>query len=220
MIRILLVDDHPSTREGAKSLIEQDQEISVTTLSSSLKALQLLEHESFDVLLFELALPLINGIELTTRVKRKWPGSLILIFTAHDFPSSFNMIIEAGAVGHIDKSATGPKICRSIRAVLEGDVIVPLSLITQLRRTNIQAREETSDLLDSYNRSITEKEQRILLELAKGITNDQLAKNMHVAKRTLEGYLTTLYKKLQVPDKKSAIKVAKRYGLMNIETIE
>ncbi|HVJ48364.1 response regulator transcription factor, partial [Desulfitobacterium sp.] len=125
MIEILLVDDHPSVGEGTKSMIEQKSDMKVTVVTSSTDALEVLKSRTFDVLMFDLNMPVINGLELTRRVVAINSDIPILIYTGYDISSYFNILIEARVSGFISKTASREQLVTAIRCALRGEAVIP-----------------------------------------------------------------------------------------------
>ncbi|MCM3042704.1 response regulator transcription factor [Paenibacillus motobuensis] len=214
MVRILLVDDHPSVGEGTKNMIEQDPDMQVTVLMSAIEALGLVEQESFDVMLFDLNMPIISGIELTKRIMKVRPESRILIYTGYEISPNFNILVESGVSGVVSKTATREQLLNAIRCVLRDEAVIPVSLLRQLRRREIrlnQGREEKS----MEEVSINEREQEILQEVSSGSSNKDIASRLLMSQRTVEYNLTRIFEKLNVRSRSEAIVEARRLGLIH-----
>lgn len=216
MVRILLVDDHPSVGEGTKNMIEQDPDMQVTVLISAMEALELIEQEDFDVLLFDLNMPVINGIELTKRIMRTRPDSRILIYTGYEISPNFNVLVEAGVSGVVSKTSTREQLLNALRCALRDEAVIPVSLLRQLRRRDIrlnQGREEK--LMEEV--SINEREQEILQEVSSGSSNKDIATKLLMSQRTVEYNLTRIFEKLNVRSRSEAIVEARRLGLIRTD---
>lgn len=214
MIRILLVDDHPSVGEGTKNMIEQDPDMRVTVLPSAMDALELVKTESFDVMLFDLNMPVISGLELTKRMIGVNPDHRILIYTGYEISPNFNLLIESGVCGFISKTVSREQLHNAIRCALRDEAVIPVQLLRQLRRRDIrlpQDREEKA--LEEV--SINEREQEILQEVASGSSNKDIASKLLMSQRTVEYNLTRIFEKLGVRSRSEAIVEAKRLGLIS-----
>ena len=212
MIQILLVDDHPSVGEGTKSMIEQENDMKVTVVTSSMEALEVLKSQNFDMLMFDLNMPVINGLELTRRVMAIDSDTPIIIYTGYDITSHFNILVELCVSGFISKTASREQLITAIRCALRGEAVIPVSLLHQLRRNN--ARVDASGNEESLTAiSIDEKEQAILQEVASGKGNREIADILLMSQRTVEYSLTRIFGKLNVHSRSEAIFEAKRLGL-------
>lgn len=212
MTQILLVDDHPSVREGTKLMLEGNENIRVTTCGSASEALQLLEKQCFDVILVDYVMPEMNGIQLTTKALRICPNAKILIYTGYDIKQYFNQFMECGVAGLISKTATKEQMLDAIRCALRGEAIIPISLLRELRKDQIFYSESTSELLQ-----LTPRETSILMEVAKGKTNKEIASAMHMSQRSLEYVLSQIFRKLNVHSRIEAVAKAKKLGMILLD---
>jgi len=217
MIKILLVDDHPSVGEGTKLLLEQDPEVRVTSLSLPTEALELLQTEEFDILLFDLNMPGISGLELTKRVVAAQPDSRVLIYTGYDISPHFNVLIDSGVSGFVSKTASREQLLTAIRCVMRDEAVIPVQLLRQLRRSDIRVSTREDKTLETV--SINEREQEILQEVASGRSNKDIAAKLLMSQRTVEYSLTRVFEKLGVRSRSEAIAEARRIGLLSENTI-
>ncbi|MDR0268523.1 response regulator transcription factor [Paenibacillus sp.] len=214
MVRILLVDDHPSVCEGTKTMIEQDPDMQVTVSYHSPEALEMAKSEEFDVMLFDLNIPVISGLELTKRLMNINPDFRILIYTGYEISSNFNLLVDAGVSGVISKTASRDQLLNAIRCALRGEAVIPVSLFRQLRRSEVRLSSFRSDkTMDDI--SINEREQEILQEVAGGSSNKDIASRLLMSQRTVEYNLTRIFEKLGVRSRSEAIVEAKRLGLIH-----
>lgn len=212
MIQILLVDDHPSVMEGTKMLLEQEGDMKVILADSGEKALEMLKTQHYDVMLLDLHMPDINGIDLAKKVLSITPGVTILIYTGFEFKNHFNLMIEAGISGFVLKTANKEQLVTAVRCALRGEVILPISLVKQLRKTTIQMSEMENDI---ESNAISSKEYEILKEIAKGKSNKEIAEKLITSQRSLEYALTNLFQKLNVKSRIEAAMKAKQMGLLS-----
>jgi two-component system competent response regulator ComA len=214
MFHILLVDDHPSVGQGSKWMIEQEEDMLVTVVSSGMDALEILERETYDVMLFDLFMPVMSGLELTKRVLLKIPDASILIYTGFDISPHFNLLVEAGVTGFVCKTASKEQLITGIRCALRGEAVISKQLLRQLRRSDARITESDRS---SHVISIGEKEQEILLEVARGKSNKEVAQALLMSQRSVEYNLTRLFEKLGVRSRAEAVAEAKRTGLLPSE---
>ncbi|MBP1154510.1 MULTISPECIES: response regulator transcription factor [unclassified Paenibacillus] len=212
MIQILLVDDHPSVMEGTKMLLEQEGDMEVKLADSSEQALEMLKTQHFDVMLLDLHMPDSNGIDLAKKVLNMTPGVTILIYTGFEFKNHFNLMIEAGISGFVLKTANKEQLVTAVRCALRGEVILPLSLVKQLRKTTVQVSKAENDIETNV---ISSKEYEILKEIAKGKSNKDIAEKLITSQRSLEYALTNLFQKLNVKSRIEAAMKAKQMGLLS-----
>jgi two-component system competent response regulator ComA len=214
VIRILLVDDHPSVGEGTKTMIEQDPEMRVSVVLSAIEALDIVQIEQFDLILCDLNMPGISGLELTKRLIQQDPERKVIIYSGYEIGSHFNLLIESGVSGFISKTVSREQLHNAIRSAMRGDTVIPISLLKQLRRHEVTIGRTEVAIEDV---SINEKEQTILHEVATGVSNKELAAMLHVSQRNVEYQLTRIFDKLNVRSRSEAIKEAQRLGLISLE---
>ncbi|WP_442601896.1 response regulator transcription factor [Paenibacillus sp. KN14-4R] len=213
MINILLVDDHPSVGEGTKNMIEKEQDLKVSVVFSGMEALEIIKEQKFDIMLFDLNMPVISGLELTKRVMAIDSDTIVLIYTGFDISSHFNILVESGVSGFISKAASREQLVMGIRCALRGDAIIPSVLLKQLRRNEVRLTRAEGPKLEEV--SINEKEQAILQEVARGKSNKEIAANLYSSQRTVEYNLTRIFEKLGVRSRSEAIMEGRRLGLIH-----
>jgi two-component system competent response regulator ComA len=209
MIQILLVDDHPSVMEGTKMLLEREADLKVWLAHSGEEAMEMSSSYDFDVMLIDLQMPDINGIDLAKQILAKTPHTAVLIYTGFECKDHFNLMIEAGISGFVLKTANKEQLVTTIRCALRGEIVLPLSLVMQLRRT----KEPVSEVVSPIN----EKEFQILKQIASGKSNKDIADDMFMSKRSLEYAITNLFQKLHVKSRIEAAMKAKQMGLLAAE---
>lgn len=214
LISILLVDDHPAIGEGSKLMIEREEDMAVTIAESPGEALDILQEQEFTIMLFDLRMNGMNGIELTKKVRSAGHASPVLIYTGHDVGPYFNTLVEAGVSGFISKTAPRKELIDAIRYGVDGQAIVPVSLFEQLRKNEVRV-EESEELQETAQEiSINPKEQEILKEVAKGKSNKEIASLFYKSPRTIEYNLTEIFKKLQVKTRAEAVLKSKQWGII------
>ncbi|SMF89702.1 two component transcriptional regulator, LuxR family [Paenibacillus uliginis N3/975] len=212
MYQILLVDDHPSVMEGTKMLLEQEGDLIVTLANTGDQALELAKEHPFDVMLIDLHMPGINGIDLAKKILTAVPEAIILTYTGYDFMNHFNLMIEAGIAGLVHKTSNKEQLVTAVRCALRGEVVLPLSLVRQMRRTTDHGFK---DIKDTGTSSITGKEYKILKQIAGGKSNKEIAEQVIMSQRSLEYCLTNLFQKLNVKSRIEAVMKAKNLGLLS-----
>lgn len=211
MIHLLLVDDHPSVMEGTKVLLEQDGEINVTLASTPEQALKLATSNMYEVILVDLHMPEMNGIDLARQLLEGLPEAIILIYTGFELSNHFNLMMEAGVAGFVSKTAGKEQLVTAVRCALRGEVVLPVSLVRQLRRVSIQT---VGSMAEPEAGTITGKEYEILKQIAGGKSNKEIAEVLLTSQRSLEYALTTLFQKLGVKSRIDAVIKARSLGLL------
>ncbi|WP_134687480.1 response regulator transcription factor [Brevibacillus migulae] len=214
-MEILLVDDHRSVVEGTKMLIESEPDMNVTIETDVYYVPDLARLKKFDVMLFDLYMPNINGADLARKVLEYVPDAVILIYSGFDIAPHFNLLMESGVSGFIAKTSTREQLIQAIRCAARKEAIVPMQLLKQLRRQEIVLLGEK----ESDNSTITSEEEKLLRELAKGKSNKEISKTLMISQRKLEYSITALFDKLRVNSRVEVIKKAKSLGILPSEDL-
>ncbi|AOC55597.1 MULTISPECIES: response regulator transcription factor [Bacillus] len=213
MKKILVIDDHPAVMEGTKSILESDQQLSVDCLSPDAEAAFLKTHDFsiYDVILMDLNLGDINGMDIAKQILETNQLVKIIIYTGYEVDDYFEEAIRAGLHGAISKTETKDKIIEYIHRTLQGEVVIQLSylkkLISQQQEKPEQAQQTDHELL-------TERECLILREVEKGYTNQEIADVLHLSKRSIEYSLTSIFNKLNVGSRTEAVLIAKSESVL------
>ncbi|MHA6533181.1 response regulator [Paenibacillus sp. BAC0078] len=214
---MLLVDDHPSVGEGTKNMLEQEPDIEVVFVLSAMEALQIMEQQEFDIILCDLNMPTITGLEFTMRAIQKNNESRIVIYTGYEISVHYNLLIESGVTGFISKAASKEQLLNTIRCALRDEAVIPMSLLRQLRRNEVKVAVNKENQLPE-DISISQREQEILQEVASGKSNKEIAGKLLMSQRTVEYSLTRVFEKLNVHSRSEAIVEAKRLQLIRTES--
>ncbi|MCM3116447.1 response regulator transcription factor [Neobacillus sp. MER 74] len=214
-MEILLVDDHRSVVEGTKMLIESEPDMNVTIETDVYLVPDLVRLKSFDVILFDLYMPNINGADLARKVLEDVPDAIILIYSGFDIAPHFNLLMESGVSGFVSKTSTREQLVQAIRSAARKEAIIPMQLLKQLRRQEIVVQGDSAN----EKTTIGKKEETLLRELAKGHSNKEISKTLLISQRSLEYSLTELFQKLNVNSRVEAIKKAKGLGILPTEDL-
>lgn len=205
---------------GTKALLEQEVDLQVTVAETAHHALELYRREPFDVLLVDLVMPEINGLEFTSMVMKYDPHAKVIIYTGMDIEPHIDSLIEIGVSGFLSKTAPIEEILLAIRCCLSGNVMIPITLFQQLRKkgADLSSRNTEQEMIIE-NVSFTERELQILIEVAKGLKNREIAKTMFISQRTVEHDLTQIFSKLKVRSRTEAVSKAQQLGLIPVEQL-
>ncbi len=209
MKRILIIDDHHEVGVGTKELVSQLEEVEVTFLPNSANVLESVADQAYDLILIDLHMPDPNGLVLTKKIKKQTEHPKIVIYTGFDVETHFNVAIEAGADGIVSKSDTSEHLLQVISAAFRGQTIIPTKLLRKIRITETAPKSRSDKQL-----FLSEREKVILLEIAKGKTNFDIANALFLSQRSVERELSEIYGKLKVSSRKEAVKKAKREKLI------
>jgi DNA-binding NarL/FixJ family response regulator len=214
-IRVLLVDDHAMLRDGLRALLKTHKDIDVAgEADNGLTAIDLVRELLPDIVVMDVAMPNMNGLEATRRIKKLHPSCRILVLTQYDHREYILPILEAGADGYILKKSAGEQLVAAIRAVCAGKSI----LDPVVARTVIEAYVGRKSLADEDNEAgpLTNREREVLILIAEGYTNREIAQMLHISPKTVDVHRTNIMQKLGLHNRTELIKYAIRKGLVNI----
>jgi len=212
-IKVLIVDDHTLVRDGIRSLLELVSDIEVigeaTNGKEALEKVQLLAP---DVVLMDLAMPIMGGLEATRRIRKQHPETKVLALTQYDDTDYVVPVIEAGACGFVTKMAAFSELASAIQAVYKGDSYLSPSAATALVQEYQQKTSAEGDK-DSYQQ-LTDREREVLKLVVEGYTAREIADILVISPKTVEWYKTSLMTKINIHNKTDLIKFAIRKGII------
>lgn len=214
MIKVMIVDDQALARDGLELIVGASPEIEVIgTADNGANALAKLDDLSPDVVLMDLKMPVMNGVQATRRINEQFPNIKILVLTTFDADEWVVDAIRAGASGYLLKDSPREEIVRAIQDVAEGKTIVSPRITDALYRMVKDGTPTDSTIAKSLN----EREREILNLLANGLTNADIAERIHLAEGTVRNYVSAIFAKLDVSDRTQAAAIAWRHGLVRSE---
>ena len=209
-IRILIADDHPLFRGGLRALLA-----SVGEATSGHDAVELTRTLTPDVVVMDINMPDLNGIEATRRIVQETPHIHVLVMTMHEDDESVFAALRAGARGYQLKGAAQNETLRAIRAVANGEAILGPGIAARLQR--YLTAPQTADPSDSFPQ-LTERELEVLQLLAQRRGNAEIAASLFLSQKTVRNYVSGILAKLQVADRAEARLVARAAGLGDTDT--
>ena len=212
-IQILIADDHPVFRFGLRALLEAQSDIVVVgEAASGTEAVTMAQSLQPDVLLLDINMPSLNGIEATKQITAVEPHPAILIISMFDDDTVFTAV-QAGARGYLLKGAQGDETLRAIRAVANGEVIFSPGVAEQMMAYFARGGQPRSE--PNPFPELTARENEILKLLAQGLTNNAIADHLVLSPKTIRNQVSTIFSKLQVASRSEAIIKAREAGLGN-----
>ncbi len=213
-IRVLVVDDHAIVRDGICALLALAGDIEVVgEAANGSEALEKVRKLQPNVVLMDIAMPIMGGLEATRRIRREFPRSRVLILTQYDDKEYVYSIIEAGAAGFISKAAASSELTQGIRSVYQGDSFLSPPVAKLLVEDLQHGGERVSH--DPYEQ-LTDRERDVLKLLAEGFSTQEIADLLKVTPKTVEGHKTNLMAKLDIHNRIELVKYALRKGIINI----
>ncbi|OGO66357.1 MAG: DNA-binding response regulator [Chloroflexi bacterium RBG_19FT_COMBO_55_16] len=212
-IRLLLVEDHEVVRTGLRMLLESQADmVIVGEASTGSQAIAMAQELSPQVVVMDITLPDISGIEVTSQLKHRFPDMAIVALTIHEDEQYFFEMLKAGATGYVPKRAAPEDLISAIQAAYAGEVYIYPSLAKALVSDFLSRAEE--GLVKSAMDNLTEREQEVLRLLAEGFTNDEIADQLVISKHTVARHRENLMRKLNLHSRGELVKYAIRKGLI------
>jgi DNA-binding NarL/FixJ family response regulator len=209
IIRVLLADDHSVVRAGIRQFLEQSPDIQVIAeASNGQEACAMLEENKPDVIVLDIQMPLMSGIEVTRWIRLKRLSVGILILTAYDDEPYVQAVLQAGANGYVLKSAEPAEIIQGVRDVYNGKSVLDAAL-TQRLIARLAGKSETG-LIEP----LTEREMQIITLTAKGFTNKAIGVQLSISDRTVQNHLANIFQKLNAESRTEAVMRAVSLGLI------
>ena len=215
-IRLLLADDHAVVRSGLRMLLQaQPDMIIVGEAETGQEAIRRVAELSPDVVLMDIEMPGMNGIEATRRIKADAPAAAVLALTMYEDDQYFFEMLRAGASGYVPKRAAPDELVSAIRAVSRGEVFLYPSLAGRLvqdylRRGPAGEEEPPGD-------ELTPREQEVLTLIAEGLSNNEIADRLVISAKTVDRHRENLMRKLKLHNRVDLVKYALRKGLIGLE---
>jgi two-component system response regulator NreC len=215
MIRVVLVDDHLILREGIRALLEKVSDIEmVGEADNGTEAVAKVAQLMPDVVLMDITMPGLNGLEATRQIKQEHPQVKVLILTMHETDQYLSEMLEAGASGYVVKTTTSSELISAIRTVYQGDVHLYPS-ITRMLVEDYLHKVQLGEEKESYN-GLTPREKEILMYIAGDKQNKEIAELLGISVRTVQSHRTNLMDKLGAHDRTELVKYAIRKGIIDL----
>ncbi len=217
-ISVILVEDHKIVREGTRQLLAQYDDIRVVgEASDGMEAITLTGESQPDIVVMDVRLPRLNGIEATRIITTRYPNVKVLILSAYDDDSYVYPLFQAGASGYLLKSSSGAELADAIRIVRDGGTAISPRISTKLV-SHLGSRQ-------MYRRgdspaSLTKREMDVLRAAAHGYANKKIAAELGISVQTVQVHLRNIFSKLQVSSRSEAVACAIQNGWITLETHE
>lgn len=216
-IRIIIADDHAVVREGTRQLLEREPDLEVVAeAGDGEEAVRLVGENRPDVVIMDINMPRLDGVQATKKIKELYPKVSVLILSAYDDDQFVFSLLEGGAAGYLLKSASGREIIDAVRAVNTGDsVLHPAIARKVLNRfaTPAKPREE------KIEEPLTERELEVLKMATRGMSNQAIADELCLSLRTVQAHLGHIFNKLQVGSRTEAVVRGLKQGWITLDDI-
>ncbi|MEJ2560703.1 MAG: response regulator transcription factor [Anaerolineae bacterium] len=214
-IRVLIVDDHGIVRAGIRSLLEDQADIEVIgEAGSGWKAIELATHLQPDVVLMDIAMGDLSGLEATQEIRERAPDVNVLALTMHDREEYFFAMLKAGALGYVLKESEPDQLLAAIRAVHRGEDLLSPAVTKAVLEDYLTQR---TDQAQPRSDNLTLREQEVLRLAAEGRTTREIADMLHLSAKTIEKHRSSMMRKLGLQSLPDLIKYAIRKGLIEVD---
>jgi two-component system, NarL family, response regulator LiaR len=209
-IRVVLADDHSVVRNGVRDFLEEEPDIEVVgEAGDGLQAVELAVKLQPDVVVMDIKMPRLSGVDATKRIRAAAPNVRVLALTAYDDDPYVFGLLEAGAAGYVLKTAESRELVRAIRTVASGHSALDPQIAPRILQRVSQPIASTE--------ALTERELEVLRLAARGLTNKQIGHDLDISDRTVQNHLANVYAKLGVASRTEAVTEALRRGLFQLD---
>lgn len=207
-IRILVADDHPVVRDGLIAMLKTQPDFQIAAeASDGQETVQLTLKHNPDIVLLDLEMPVLDGVEALRTLRRERPSVKVLVFTAFDSDERILGAVQAGAQGYLLKGAPREEVFNAIRVVSQGGSLLQPVIASRLMQ-HVAG--------DRISEDLTEREREVLTLLAKGYTNREIAGQLVITERTVKFHVSSILRKLDAGNRTEAVSIAAQQGLVDL----
>jgi len=217
-IKLLIADDHAVVREGTRQILEREADINVVAeAADGEEAVRMAGNSAPDVIIMDIAMPKLDGIEATRQIKSLHPNIAILILSAYDDDQFVFNLIEAGAAGYLLKSVRGHELVEAVRAVNAGESVLHPAIARKVlnRFAPAAGKEPKQKVLEV----LSDRELEVLRLAARGLSNQDIASELCLSLRTVQAHLGHIFNKLQVSSRTEAVVRALKEGWITLSDV-
>jgi len=215
-ITVIIVDDHRVVRQGVRAFLETHPDITVVAeAASGQEAVHLAARHAPDVMLMDLVMPGMDGVETTRAVKRTSPRTQVIVLTSYHEDEHIFPAIRAGAISYLLKDVAPEALADAVRKAARGEAVLHPRVAARLIQELHAARETSSSATASPFAELTERELEVLRLVAQGMSNAAIAEQLVISERTVKSHVSNILSKLHLSDRTQAAVYAWRKGLMN-----
>ena len=217
-IKILIADDHAVVREGTRQILEHEQDLKVVAeAGDGEEAVELATRFKPDIALIDIAMPKLDGIEATRQIKVSCPAIAVLILTAYDDEQFIFSLLEAGAAGYLLKSIRGRELVDAIRAVYAGESVLHPSVARKILDRFVPPSGKPRE--EKPHEVLSEREMDVLRLATRGLSNKDIAEELSLSARTVQGHLGHIFNKLNVSSRTEAVLRAVKEGWVTLDDL-
>jgi len=213
---VLLAEDHTIVRKGLRSLLDAEVDIEVVgEAEDGREAVEKVHQLQPHVVLMDITMPLLNGLEATRQIKKLSPETKVLVLTVHTNEEYIFRTLQAGASGYVVKQAAPAELISAIHSVCQGDSFLSPAISRKVIEEYIQ-RAEATEVKDSYDR-LSDREREVLQLIAEGHMNREIAGLLHISVKTVEAHRVHLMDKLDIHSTAELVQYAIRKGVISLD---
>jgi two-component system response regulator NreC len=217
-IRILLADDHTLIRSGIATLLKTNKDFEIVgEAADGEEAVEKTKQLRPDVLIIDLSMPKLSGIEATRIIKKNYPDVNILVLTMHESEEYVYQIVKSGAGGYVLKSAGKEELLAAIRAVMRGERFFSPRVSQIMADGYLRRVESAGEQTKTDDVPLTRREREILMLVVKGLTNQQIADQLNISPRTVDTHRTNIMQKLDIHEVANLVRYAIEHGIAPAE---
>jgi len=218
-IAIMLADDHPLLRQALANVLNKEADFEIIAeVGDGEEAVRLATELVPDVVIMDISMPKLNGLEATRQIKAKCPNIAILVLTVHSDSEHILGILEAGAAGYLTKRVFGEEVIHAVRGVASGETVLSTPILQQILKHAVQFMPKPLNL--DAGEKLSSRELRILKLAARGMSNKDIALKLELSPRTVKAYLAEIFSKLRVSSRTEAVITGLRAGFLTLDDLE
>ncbi len=219
-VRILLVDDHPLVRRALRDILEGEPDFRVVgEAGNGQEAIHMTRQLQPDIVIMDISMPVLNGVEATKQIKASYPLTSVLILTVHTDVETIFSILQAGASGYLVKSIFGPEVIHTIRAVRDGDMVLSPEVSQEVLKYALKHVSRPLRQVTHCTLNLNPKGLEVLTMAARGLSNKEIGAALGVTEATVKSYFADIFQKLNVRSRTEAVFVALKSGLIKLDDL-
>lgn len=213
-IKVMIADDHALIREGIKKLLELEENFEIVALAGDgEQAIASIKEKSPDVVLLDINMPVMNGIDCLKQIKQDYPEIKVIMLTIHEDAEYLIETINIGAEGYVLKDADVSSLVKAIQKVVQGEVYIHPTLSGILVR---EYKRKDKNIEDVIGNNLTKREYEVIRLISKGYNNKEIAIELFISEKTVKNHVSNIFKKIKVTDRTQAALYAIKHNITKI----